>query len=139
MRLAQAAVIVANLGISAAAGYLIAAWHLRHMDITQPNTLALALALALANNRIIEYFVAPICDKLEMDRFWLLYISALTGFALALLARADLFTPGLFDPFVSRILSGIVIAGGSNLIHDIIGSPQQQRRTRIITTERIRT
>lgn len=103
------------------------------MDLTYINvgSVALALALTLVNNRLIEYFVTPIFLRQGWDKGLILYVSAGTGLVLALLANVDLFMPGLWvHPLVSKILSSIIIAGGSNLIHDIVGSPQQQRYTR---------
>ena len=91
------------------------------MELTYINvgSVALALFLALVNNRLVEYFAVPLFERFSWDKGLLLYVSALTGFVLAILANADLFAPGLFDPLASKIISAIVIAGGSNLIHDL--------------------
>lgn len=123
----ESLVVLACLAASGAAGQVIGS---QTVELTYINvgSVALALFLALVNNRIVEYFAVPIFERFHLDRQWLLYVSALTGFVLAMLANADLFAPGLFAPIASRIVSAIVIAGGSNLIADVIGGSSSPSR-----------
>jgi hypothetical protein len=132
----KAAVAISVLSLSALSGAATAALNLQSaisnlqspisnlqsdMELTYINAgeIALAVFLSLVNNRVIEYFAIPLFERFKWDKSLLLYVSAITGFAIALLANADLFMPGLFTPLVSKIISAIIIAGGSNLIHDI--------------------
>ena len=82
--------------------------------------LVIALFLALAANRIIEGFVAPIKQKYpEIDFWWLIYVSWVLGGVLGWLSGINLFASYLPQELVGRILTAIVIGGGANLIKDI--------------------
>jgi hypothetical protein len=89
-------------------------------DILNAQTVAIIMFLALANNRIVEYFAVPLFDHFQLNRKWLMYVSAVTGLALGMLVKAELFNGNLFDPIVARIIMAVLIAGGSNLIADLI-------------------
>lgn len=93
-------------------------------------SLALLIALATVLNRVIEYALGTPFDKFEKlkpFRWLLMYASLALGVAAALIYNLDLlaseafgFTPSLFG----RILTGVIISGGANLINDIWPKPQ---------------
>jgi hypothetical protein len=96
-----------------------------------------ALFLSVVANRLIEALKAPIIQKYpNLDLWWLIYVSWVVGAALAWLAQINLFAlliPNL-DPLAGRILSAIVIGGGSNLINDIFSKASPAVMTTIIPT-----
>jgi len=86
------------------------------------DALKAASALALVNERVIEYIFAPLFEHFELDKKWLLYASLATGLALTFVAGVDImaaFGVTLAYP-VNIIVSGILVGGGSNLLHEVI-------------------
>lgn len=83
-------------------------------------TLAIGLFLAAVNTKIIDWFAEPIRRKFpNLDMWWLLYVAAVTGFVLAWLSGVNLFVAYIENDALGRILSGLLVGGGSSLIHDI--------------------
>ena len=92
--------------------------------------LLLAAFLAFVIERIISVLVAPIFDRLKWDKFFLLYVGLAAGVALVLAIdlnifmvetgpeEANLLTP-LFNPTVGKILTCIIVGGGSDLLLSI--------------------
>lgn len=81
-----------------------------------------ASGLAVVNERIVEYVFAPLFEQFEVEKKWLLYVSLGTGLALTLVARVDVmaaFGVTLAYP-VNLVVSGILVGGGSNLLHEIM-------------------
>lgn len=82
--------------------------------------LAVAGLLAAINNRIIEWFAVPAKRHYPRhDFWWLLYGALATGALLSWASGINLFDDFLPNPLVGRILTAIVVGGGSNLIHEI--------------------
>lgn len=78
------------------------------------------LFLAVANQKVVDYLAAPIRQKFPaIDLWWLIYVALATGAAIGWFAQLNLFTQYLPDPLAGRVLSCIVVGGGSSLIHDI--------------------
>lgn len=85
----------------------------------------LAVFLALVNERLIEYFVAPIFDQRGWSQY-ILYVSLATGALISLAFGIDLFGPmaaaldmQMIAPWAGYILTAITVGGGSNLLHDL--------------------
>jgi len=81
-----------------------------------------AAALSAVNERIIEYVFAPLFEQFKVDRKWLLYVALATGLALSWVAGVDImagFGVSLAPP-VNLIVSGFLVGGGSELLHQII-------------------
>lgn len=91
--------------------------------------LSVGLFLAVASNRIVEYIVAPIQKRNPgVDFWWLLYVTWAAGGVLAWFANINLFEPYIPDAeLVGRILTVIVVGGGSQLIHDIFSTGEQEQ------------
>ena len=86
--------------------------------------LAIVLFLAVANKAIIDYLVAPVRQKWpDIDLWFLVYVALATGGLIGWLSQANVFAAYMPDPLVGRILTSIVVGGGSSLIHDIFKKP----------------
>ena len=90
-------------------------------DIINANAIAAIITLAIINNRIIAYFVAPIFEHKKWDRKWMLYVSAVTGFLVGLTTNLMLFREGLFIfPIMDKLALALLVGGGASLIHDAL-------------------
>ncbi|MBC8445781.1 MAG: hypothetical protein H8D74_01140 [Chloroflexi bacterium] len=81
-----------------------------------------AIFLALVNERVIAYFIAPLFEEFWEEGCWLLlYIAALTGGLLSFAAGIDLMgMTGVELAYpVNLMVSAILVGGGSNLLHDV--------------------
>lgn len=87
------------------------------------NELEAALFLSTANYAIVNYLADPIRTKYpNLDLWWLVYLAFATGVLLSLVSGVDLFTDYIANAFVSRIVTALVVGGGSNLIYAIFPS-----------------
>lgn len=87
-------------------------------------TLTIGLFLAAVNTKIIDWLAEPVRRKFpDVDTWWLLYVAAVTGFVLAWLAGVNLFAAQIENVLLGRILSGLLVGGGSSLIHDVFDQP----------------
>jgi membrane-associated PAP2 superfamily phosphatase len=85
--------------------------------------LTTALFLATANYAIINYLADPVRQQYpNLNLWWLVYVAFATGAALSWLAGVDLLAVYIDNALVSRLVTALVIGGGSNLIHNIFGS-----------------
>lgn len=81
------------------------------------------LFLATMNKAIVDYLSAPIKQRWpEFDTWWLLYVSMATGIGLGWLAKINLFIDLVTNGTAGIILTGILVGGGSNLIHGIFNA-----------------
>jgi hypothetical protein len=55
--------------------------------------------------------------------WWLLYVAALTGFGISWLAGVNLFGVYIENAVLGRVLTGLLVGGGSSLIHDVFDQP----------------
>lgn len=81
-----------------------------------------AFFLAVLVNRLIAYFLTPLVEHQGWNKTFLMYAAALLGFALAMLAEVNLLPLIFPNPLVGRIVTGVIVGGGANLIHDVIGA-----------------
>lgn len=89
-------------------------------------TLSGGLFLAVVNMAIINYLAAPVREKKpELDLWFLVYVALLTGFLISWFAGVNLFEDQIANALLGRILSGILVGGGSSLIHDVFDRPDQ--------------
>lgn len=80
--------------------------------------LTVAGFLSLAANRIIEAVIRPIKERVDIDWWWLIYVSWVFGGVLAWLAGLQLFAEYIPDyPIVDKVLTAIVVGGGANLLN----------------------
>lgn len=90
-------------------------------------TLAIGLFLAAVNKKLIDYLAEPVRRRYpDLDMWWLLYVAALTGFAISWLAGVNLFGGYIDNDVLGRVLSGLLVGGGSSLIHDVFDQPEPE-------------
>lgn len=97
------------------------------VGITTP--LALAFFLALSVERVIEWFLKPLLDKIQDETYRTLAIRLLTllfGGVVAFGFGLDLVTPlvqaaGIAPqwPVLGPIVTAVIVGGGSTLLHDL--------------------
>jgi hypothetical protein len=107
------------------------------MDFTQYinlSVVALAVFLAVVNERLIEWFVNPIFVKLEWDTFFLTYVALATGAALSVATGANALNPEKIPALVGTILTALFVGGGSNLLHQIVPQPLKLIGTSVLLT-----
>jgi len=79
----------------------------------------LAISLSLLAQQLIEAIVRPIkIKKPTLDLWWLIYVTWVVGSGLAWLAQLNLL-PGVMDPLAGRIITAVVVGGGSQLISSV--------------------
>lgn len=85
--------------------------------------LSVALFLSVANKSIVDCLAKPLKKRFKGVDFWfLVYVALASGVAIGWLSEANVF--GQFIPSVvtGRVLTAILVGGGSSLIHDVFGS-----------------
>lgn len=83
------------------------------------------LFLAAVNTAVVNYLAEPLRRrKPDLDLWWLLYVALVTGFMIAWFAGVNLFEAHIANELLGRILSGILVGGGSSLIHNVFDQPQ---------------
>jgi len=88
------------------------------------DTFATGLFLGVVNMAIINYLAAPVREKKpEFDLWFLVYVALVTGFLISWFAGVNLFEDQIANALLGRILSGILVGGGSSLIHDVFDRP----------------
>jgi hypothetical protein len=86
------------------------------------NELTIAIFLSVVANRVIEAIAQPVKLKYPaVDLWWLIYVAWVVGGLLAWFAGVNLFAvlvPSL-DLTIGRVLTAVVVGGGSNLLADL--------------------
>jgi len=91
------------------------------------DTLAIGFFLAATNTAVVNYLAEPVRQRWpDLDLWWLLYVALATGFAIAWLAGVNLFAAQIESALLGRILSGILVGGGSSLIHNVFDQPKME-------------
>lgn len=89
--------------------------------------LTTGLFLAAVNTAIINYLSEPVRRKKpELDLWWLLYVALVTGVLIAWFAGVNLFDGYIENELLGRALSGILVGGGSSLMHNVFDQPQPE-------------
>ena len=89
--------------------------------MVNPEMLAIAFLLAVANNAIVDYLANPVRKRFpDFDLWFLPYVAFVTGGVIAYIADVNLFAfiPGLVA-VPGRLLTAAVIGGGAGMIHKI--------------------
>ena len=91
--------------------------------------LVIAFFLALVAKTIIDAIIAPIVAKWpKIDWWWLRYPAWVLGGLLAWIAGVNLFAAYLPNAeLAARILTAIVVGGGSHIIADLFGSATDKK------------
>ena len=76
--------------------------------------------LAVVNQKILDFLAAPVRQRFPcLDLWWLIYVALATGATIAWVAGVNLFAGYVDNTLLGRVLSCVLIGGGSSLIHDI--------------------
>jgi hypothetical protein len=81
-----------------------------------------ATFLAIATNRIVEAFVAPVKKKWPtLDLWWVIYVAWIVGGLLSYESGLNLVSEVLpkLNPDVGAVLTAVVVGGGANLIAQV--------------------
>ena len=82
--------------------------------------LSVALFLSVANKALVDYLVEPIRKKFpNIDMWWLVYVALVTGGVIGWISEANVFVQYMPDVLTGRILTALLVGGGSSLIHNV--------------------
>jgi hypothetical protein len=88
---------------------------------------AFASILTLLNERLNELLVLPLMERFGLKDYNA-YAAVIVGVILGVVFGVDFLTPlaALFGvtlnaPVAGLVVSGVIIGGGSNLLHDVVG------------------
>ena len=85
------------------------------------NLLAVLFGLALVNRAIISYLASPVRKKYpDLDLWWLVYVSFVTGAFLSAVNGLNFFSEYLDHQMVGLILTALAVGGGSNVLQDMV-------------------
>lgn len=79
----------------------------------------LVLVLSLVVRYVVDVIGRPIVDYYKLPHALLAVVALLVGEALAFGVSAPLFSDGL-TPIAARAVTGVILAGGGGLYHDIV-------------------
>lgn len=89
------------------------------------DVLANGIFLAAVNKKLVDYLMTPVIRKFpKADLWWVLYLALATGFVISWLSGANLFAEMIDNVILGRVLSGLLVGGGSSLIHDVFDRPE---------------
>jgi len=97
------------------------------MSAQAGDVVAVAVMLAFVCERLTEILVGQLLDQttgLERYKPLTIYFTTVLGVVLASLLRVDILSPWGVTwvyPQAAYVVSGVLIGGGSNLIHDLFG------------------
>ena len=81
------------------------------------------LFLAVLNRTIVDGLSAPLRERWpSVDLWWLFYVAVASGFAIAWFAGVNALTDYIADETLGRVLSSLIVGGGSTMIHDIFSA-----------------
>ena len=106
------------------------------VDLSPLAALSLLIALSVVLNRVVEYAVGKPLDKIS-ERYekvkpfrWLvMYVALALGIYAAITYDLDLLSIevfGLPPSLLGKILTGVILSGGANLLNDIWPKPPGQ-------------
>lgn len=79
-----------------------------------------AALMAMVANRLTAGLITPIWEKLNLDKFWLMYVAWAVGGGLVWITHVNIFVDFVPDPLTGQILTALVSGGGANILHDLI-------------------
>lgn len=85
-----------------------------------------ATFLAVIAERLVEAFIRPVFVKFGWDTFALLYIGLVVGGVIGWLSTLNVFGGYIPNELAGRILTSIVIGGGSNLVHNLFAAKPKE-------------
>ena len=91
--------------------------------------LTIASFIAIIIERLVETFISPLVETLKLPKVLLMYIAGIAGFLVIFISKINLF--GLIpeiDPIIGLVLSGLLVGGGSSLLHDVFSLVKRTNR-----------
>lgn len=88
--------------------------------------LTVALFLAVANERLVEWFIAPLFEKFKWDTLWLRYVAGLTGGVISVTGSVNLVSGYVENQWLGLILTAFFVGGGSNLVHELFSNANKR-------------
>jgi hypothetical protein len=87
------------------------------------DALGIAIFLAGLNWAILNYIASPIHAKWpNYDLWWFKWVALATGFVIGWFAGLNILGQYIANPILARILTGIVVGGGSEIINTVFGT-----------------
>lgn len=84
--------------------------------------LVLAGLLATVNTSIVDMVKRPVAQRFpDLDLWWFVYVGMVSGFVIGWFAQVNLFTAVVAEETLGRVLSALLIGGGSSLIYKVFG------------------
>jgi hypothetical protein len=78
----------------------------------------------VTNKAIVDYLAAPVKQqKPDLNMWWLVYVALGSGAVLGWFSELNVFAEYMPDVTVARVLTSILVGGGSSLIYDIFDKP----------------
>jgi len=82
--------------------------------------LVIAVLLAITNSEIVDFIKKPVMKKFpNLDLWWFVYVGLVTGFLIGWFGKINLFEGVVEEETLGRILTAILIGGGSTLIYRV--------------------
>lgn len=82
--------------------------------------LIVVLGLAGAVKAIVDLLISPVKQQYPtMNLWWFVYVGVLAGLVVGWFSGVNVFSDWIADPITGRVLTGILIGGGSKLINDV--------------------
>jgi hypothetical protein len=81
--------------------------------------IVIAAFMSTAANRLVAGLINPFWEKLNLDKFYLMYVAWAVGGVLVWVAHVNIFADFVPDPLTGQILTALVSGGGANIIHDL--------------------
>ncbi len=79
----------------------------------------IAAFMATVANRLVAGLVNPLWEKLNLDKFYLMYVAWVVGGVLVWVTHVNIFADFVPDPLTGQILTALVSGGGANILHDL--------------------
>lgn len=84
------------------------------------NPLTVAIFLATTNKVAIDAILRPLKQRWPNREFWwFFYVSLITGGLVGWFAEINIFSDYVANVVLARLLTSILIGGGSGLVHDL--------------------
>ena len=84
--------------------------------------LVLAGLLSTINTGVVDMIKRPLEQKRpEWDLWWFVYVGMVSGFAIGWLAQVNLLATVVPNEILGRVLSALLVGGGSSLIYKVFG------------------
>lgn len=85
----------------------------------EAQVLAVVFGMAALAKGLIDALVAPLFEKFQLDKFWLMYAAWIVSGVFVWFTGMNLFSAYIPSPAVGLIMTAIVAGVGANVLHDV--------------------